>query len=309
MALMSKLPVHRVLSESRVLVSLESRTTILSIVIQHLQRALLSLTIMSSATIPSELASFVISHLLVPDDPIPAGHIQEHERIAMYATVSKAWQTSVERHTFSDLRLTPARIQEFGRIVHGRRQKYVRCIDLDVVLDAYDEAACGRHESNEDQERNNQVFTQTFQRLFKTMSSWENGDATGLEVTLSIKVYSPSDLSRLGQIEARARRKRIGGPKDIFDRRFEKSYLQFICPEKAGDENHLLDSVSAIHEIHIEGGLLRHIWPASCSTIISKAPQLQSFHARLWDDEKTNLELRKWARNGSTACFSNEVRR
>ncbi|KUJ09072.1 uncharacterized protein LY89DRAFT_690614 [Mollisia scopiformis] len=261
---------------------------------------------MSPATLPSEVTSFIISHLLVPDDPQPAGYIQKPTRIAMYATVSKEWQKSVERHTFSNLYLTPTRLQEFGRIVERKRQKYVRRINLDVVLDAYDEVAFGRYESDEDQERNNQVFTRTLQQLFKSLSSWEDDDVADLGVSLSVKVHSPSDLSCLGQMDARARRRRrlIGGPKDLLNRRFDRSYLRFVCSQTAGDINHLLHLVPAISEMDINGSGPRHTWPASCSTIASRTPQLRSLKLRLWDNERNDLELRKGARNE----FANSIK-
>jgi hypothetical protein len=251
-----------------------------------------------SPSIPSEVISCIISYLLVPEDPDPLIYIQEPARIARYATVSKEWQKSVELHTYSKLHLTPTRIEEFGRIVHENRRQYVRHINLDVVLHAYDLVACGRHESNEDQEQNNQVFTETFQELFKIIGSWEESHIAEVGVSLSVKVYSPSDISVLGQMEARARRRKIGGPKDILDRRFHKSYLKFIFPE--GGERHLLDVVPAFNEIAIEGGTSRHIWPASCSFIASKTPRLRSLRLGLWDNEKKDIELRKRARDGMT---------
>ena len=246
----------------------------------------------------SELTSLIISQLVAPNVNNQDSHVYKSEPVSIYAPVSKAWQTSIEHHTFSRLHLTPARISEFERIVQGSRQKYVRHIDLDVELDPYDEAACRRHESDEDQERNNQVFTQTFQNLFKALNSWPEGQVEDLGITLSVKVYSPTDISRLGQSEARARRRHIGGPKDILDRRFERSYVRFTSPEKEANESGLLDSVSALTELHIDAGNLRHVWPASCSTIANKLPRLRSFNASLWDNEKKDLNLRKAARNG-----------
>ncbi|KAH7409547.1 hypothetical protein BKA64DRAFT_665211, partial [Cadophora sp. MPI-SDFR-AT-0126] len=248
-----------------------------------------------SPSMPPEIISCIISYLLVPEVPDPMIYIQEPARIARYATVSKEWQKSVERQTYSTLHLTPTRIEEFGRIVHENRRQYVHHINLDIVLNAYDEVACGRYESDEDQERNNQVFTETFQELFKIIGSWEDSHIADVGVSLSVKVYSPSDISALGQMEARARRRKIGGPKDILDRRFHKSYLKFIFDE-AG-ETHLLDVVPAFKEIAIEGGISRHIWPASCSFIASKTPRLRSLRLGLWDNEKKDIELRKRARD------------
>jgi hypothetical protein len=71
-----------------------------------------------------------------------------------------------------------------------------------------------------------------------------------------------------------------------------------IRSEKEAGDSSLLESVSAITELHIDAGHLRHIWPASCSVIVAKLPRLRSFNASLWDDEKKDLDLRRRDRNG-----------
>jgi hypothetical protein len=245
---------------------------------------------------PSELISLIISYLQVPDAiPTNGYEAPKQVRIATYATVSKEWQKSVERHTFSKLQVTPARIEEFGRAVHGQRLRYLRHIDLVILLDKYSKAVCGRYETDEDRERNNQIFTQTLQKLFRVMSSWERDNVADLGLTLSITAHSPRDLSQMGK---KGRRNWIrGSTKDILNRRFDKSYLQFIFAGNKGDENFLLDSVSAIKNVQI-WCCDRHIWPAACSTIVSRLPQLESLNVSLFDNEKKDLELRKRARNG-----------
>jgi hypothetical protein len=113
---------------------------------------------------------------------------------------------------------------------------------------------------------------------------------------MSVNSYSPSDLSRMSQMDRRARGKRIGGPKDILNRRFERSYLSLVNIGNECGESGLLDSVPVITELHISSS--RHIWPATCSIIFSKPPQLRSLNANLWDNEKKYLNLRRRARNG-----------
>jgi hypothetical protein len=257
---------------------------------------------MSPSDMLSELVTLIISHLITPSETAPAGQLQTPDKVAIYATVSKDWQKCIERHTFSSILLTPARLDEFDQIIRGSRRKYVRLIALDVVLDSYDEEACGRCETEEDQQENNRLFTRTLQRLFLTMSSWEGVQEADLGIYMSVKVYSPSDLSRLGQEEGRARRalkNRIGGANDILDRRFDKSYLRLVNPKNDGKASALPHFVSAITEIDITAGNLRHMCPASCSLILSKLPGLRTFNAYLWDNERKDLDLRKRARHGS----------
>jgi hypothetical protein len=119
---------------------------------------------------PSELVTLIVFHLIAPSEKAPAGQLQTPDKVAIYATVSKDWQKHIERHTFSSILLTPARLDEFDQIIRGPRRKYVRSIALDTVLDFYDEEACGRYETEEDQQKNNRFFTRTLQRLFLTMS-------------------------------------------------------------------------------------------------------------------------------------------
>ncbi|KAE9362878.1 hypothetical protein N431DRAFT_565013 [Stipitochalara longipes BDJ] len=255
---------------------------------------------MSPSDMPSEMVTLIASHLIAASETAPAGQLQTPDKVAIYATVSKDWQKCIEKHTFSSILLTPARLDEFDQIIRGPRRKYVRLIALDVVLDSYDDEACCRYETEEGQQKNNRLFTQTLRRLFLTMSSWEGVQEADLGIYMSVKVYSPSDHSRLGQKEGRARRAlrhRTGAAKDIFDRRFDKSYLRLVNTENDGEASALPHSVSAITGIEITAGYLRHMYPASCSLILSQLPRLRTFRAYLWDDERKDLDLRKRARH------------
>ena len=120
----------------------------------------------------SELTSLIISHLITPSIYNTTTHVYDHSPISTYAAVSKEWQESIERTTFSRIKLTPSRLEYFRRFVCGPRRKYVRYIELNVVLEAYDEEAWGRVESEEEQARNNEIFIRTFQMLFKIMGVW-----------------------------------------------------------------------------------------------------------------------------------------
>ena len=256
---------------------------------------------MSPSDMPSELVTFIVSHLITPSETAPAGQFQTPDKVAIYATVSKDWQKCIERHTFSSIQLTPARLDEFDQLLRGPRRKYVRLIALDVVLDSYNDEACCRYETEEDQQKNNRLFIRTLRHLFLTISSWEGVQEAELGIHMSVEVYSPSDLSRLGQEEGRARRalkNRIGRANDILDGRFDKSYLRLVNPENDGEAFALPHSVSAITEIDITAGYLRHMCPASCSLILSKLSGLRAFNGYLWDNERKDLALRERARHG-----------
>jgi hypothetical protein len=253
---------------------------------------------MSTSRLTTELTSLIISQLIAPEQPTSS--ILDTAPVAKYAVVSKEWQAGIERHTFSNLRLTPSRLTDFRRIVRGVRKGYVCSIDLDVVLPPYGKAEYGKFENDEDQARNNEIFTRTVQSLFNTLQSWTQDEVKSQGIRLSVKFYSPSDLFRLSRDERRARvqERSLGGPKDILDLRYDQSYLRFIPLKTEAGEEILLESVYVITELRVEPGDLRHMWPAACSQIAVKLPRLRSCNAYLWDSENKDLRLRKGARNG-----------
>lgn len=71
--------------------------------------------------------------------------------------------------------MTPARLGDFERIAKSRsRRGNVREIKLDAVLESYGVEAWGEYETEEDQRRNNEVFTRTFLAFFGILSSWSD---------------------------------------------------------------------------------------------------------------------------------------
>ena len=42
--------------------------------------------------------------------------------LATLATVSREWQTVIERHNFARIKLTPSRIADFGSVTHRNRR-------------------------------------------------------------------------------------------------------------------------------------------------------------------------------------------
>lgn len=261
------------------------------------QLEFITLVAMAVISRSPELISLVISHLIVPDG-----------RVSTYATVSREWHDQIERHTFSTLLLTPARLSEFRRIMQRRscRRANVRVIKLDIVLDPYDAEANGKYETSEEQQRNNEVFTQSLQAFFGILSSWSDDGVAGQGILLFLRAYSPGDVSHVGRDEGLARRRRVKsrakGPKDLLDRRFAKSYLRLIALDvETKDQDPLsLPVVSAITQICIIGEEPnRNIWPASGSAIAASLPRLRYVEANFCDCEKKDLELRKRARAGN----------
>ncbi|ETS05678.1 hypothetical protein M419DRAFT_5995 [Trichoderma reesei RUT C-30] len=118
-------------------------------------------------------------------------------RLSCLATVSREWQAEVERYNFGRLRLTPARIVDFGSMAY-RSRALVNHIWFCLELEDYGCSKCAPPSGRtvEDWSHAYAVtdtshcpITSAFEHLFSALSTWEpNGD-----LTLDISVYSPSD--------------------------------------------------------------------------------------------------------------------
>jgi hypothetical protein len=144
---------------------------------------------MPAMSLSPELISLIISHLGVPSIYNRNRLVFGPEATSSYATVSKTWQAEIESHTFSKLRLNFDRLAKFKDSVRGQRRGFVRCVYFDVVLDPYDEKACGKIENSEDQARNNQNFTRDMQTLFDILSSWHSIEVAKSRIALHLLVF------------------------------------------------------------------------------------------------------------------------
>ncbi|RFU75819.1 hypothetical protein TARUN_6420 [Trichoderma arundinaceum] len=110
--------------------------------------------------------------------------------LAGFATVSREWQTIIERHNFSRIKLTPSRLVDFGSVIH-RNRALVRYIWLCLELEEYDCTECAPEDPNMlgFSNTDNTMITTAFQHLFSTLSQWEpNGN-----LLLDISIHSTSD--------------------------------------------------------------------------------------------------------------------
>ncbi|KAK7710642.1 hypothetical protein SLS64_005545 [Diaporthe eres] len=110
--------------------------------------------------------------------------------LASLATVSREWQTTIERHNFARIRLTPSRLRCFGSMTH-RNRALVRYIWVCLELEKYD---CPYFDSHGavmwgHRSMDNIIITTALRDLFSALSAWEpQGD-----LLLDISLYSPSD--------------------------------------------------------------------------------------------------------------------
>jgi hypothetical protein len=106
------------------------------------------------------------------------------------ATVSREWQTIIERHNFARIKLTPSRLADFGSMVY-RNRALVDYIWLCLELNEYECAECEPQdpEAWAVSDADNMLTTKAFEDLFSAIGTWEpNGD-----LLLDISVHSPSD--------------------------------------------------------------------------------------------------------------------
>lgn len=107
--------------------------------------------------------------------------------LAPFVTVSREWQSFIERHVFARIRLTPTRLSEFSSMIH-RNRSLVSYIWFCLEIPSYDCARCAPQDvyewgfSNSD----STLVIKTLQDLFSALSTWEpNG-----HLLLDIDVHS-----------------------------------------------------------------------------------------------------------------------
>jgi len=141
---------------------------------------------LGETVLPQTIVDRIVDHLR-------AGN--EYASLAPYATVSKTWQIAVERHTFRQLYISSARLDDLDTIVYGRRQRTLQVITLHIALASYHRNQRSDAESREDGSATTRIFTSFMQDFFGTLSKWnvENGPPEGIHVEILIE--SPSDES------------------------------------------------------------------------------------------------------------------
>ncbi|KAK4936478.1 hypothetical protein LTR10_022641 [Elasticomyces elasticus] len=140
------------------------------------------------AGLPNEVRMLVLQAL-----------IQDGCALGRLATVSREWQTEIERHNFARIKVTPSRLVDFGSMIH-RNRALVDYIWFCLELDEYDCTKCvparGMFATDEEWEEAFSIsdadgcpITTAFQNLFSILSTWDpNG-----HLVLDISIHSPSD--------------------------------------------------------------------------------------------------------------------
>ncbi|PQE03627.1 Oxoglutarate iron-dependent oxygenase protein [Rutstroemia sp. NJR-2017a BBW] len=118
--------------------------------------------------------------------------LQDGCSLADFATVSREWQTIIELHNFSRIKLRSSRLADFGSMVY-RNRSLVRYIWLCLELQEYDCTECEPQLEDPKllrlSDADNALITTAFQDLFSALSVWEPDGS----LLLDISVFSPSD--------------------------------------------------------------------------------------------------------------------
>lgn len=140
----------------------------------------------SWAALPGEIQLWILKLLL-----------SDGCSLAQLATVSRQWQTVIERHNFQRINLTLWRIPNLGPMTH-RNRALVKYIWLSLELDEYDHSG-ENHNINHLLDNgiddrfgvttDDCIVTTAIHDLFFSLSTWEpQGD-----LKLDISIHSPSD--------------------------------------------------------------------------------------------------------------------
>lgn len=232
-------------------------------------------------------------------------------RLASYATVSRAWQAEVEQQTFRRLYLKPDRVSHAlaqESLLSPDRVGYMRSIHLDVLLASYDDAARQRVESDEDKRRNNETFSITVRRMLRLLGrlygsprqslSGEQRDAG--QLTLFLTARSPSDPRPGNDFVHRRQRTRKGLDKDLLELRYQSSYLKLLPDPDDDKGGTVVQHVNLPFTTFIVHGMppKRFFSPAACCHLASRMPHLKQIKWQLWDNEKKDIALRRRMRDG-----------
>jgi hypothetical protein len=240
---------------------------------------------MSLDALPPELLCR-ISHLI----------LAQQDQVAKYATISRAWQHTIEHHTFSHLTLINDKLNLFKSAVLKSTYEYrrlaVRHVDFSVNLPTYDDHTCGRFERETDRHVNDQVLSKALAELFVALKMLDFGGSPrpiGLHFP---EFYSAMDHDRREQskLEADLSARRRGHRHDLFELRYRDSYLQLLDPEN-------IPQLYNVTSLKIAGNGKRKLAPAIVAGLMSRLPDIVAVDCTFWDNEKRRPDRRRHLRS------------
>ncbi|KAH8667014.1 hypothetical protein BX600DRAFT_436384 [Xylariales sp. PMI_506] len=245
--------------------------------------------------LPPEILEQIIGYLAPDysgwkdDDQLPSCGGREAGSLAPYVTISRQWQSQIERLTFAHVCLTTDRLSngEAKRILTARRIGLIRAIDLHVVIKPHSEQPNRTwYMVGEKQQYRNAAFLETLELLFTLLKPF---DSPGVpKKALSIVAHGPSDSACCpGDSQLSLQ----WDNEDMSAARFHRSYLQLLDNDLPS-----LDMVSTFMIPDPYPGY-ENISPSACCAIAARFPQLRSARWTLYDlyderDSSIRHELR-----------------
>ncbi|PZC88980.1 hypothetical protein A1F95_10613 [Pyrenophora tritici-repentis] len=239
-------------------------------------------------TLPQELINKIVLYLERYPGQEQAPILEQcghHSKLPQYATISSHWKEAVEFVTFHRLHIKSHELSQLEAMVTGNRIKYLTRLSFEIILAEYSEESCGRVESTEEQQCNDEAFTQAIADLFSLVRKWEDaGLVHGLRLQLR-DVCSPTDCRDRNQIDLEMSQRKRGI--DIFEKRWVNSYIHLSRPE-------MIPTLSSIVHFHLQGHVSRKVALVVGPGLAAVLPNLQSFYWEFGevDDKSINVESR-----------------
>jgi hypothetical protein len=240
---------------------------------------------MSMESLPLELWNDIISLF-----------VENQKQIAKYATISRAWQRTIEDLTFSKLSLTNDELHLFESTVlkstYQHRRAAVKRIDYSINLPNYDDHACGRFERQVDRHINNQAFGKAIAKLFVALKTIDAGDGSRPIDLHILHFHAAMDIDHRGGERLRADElaRSIGKRHDLFELRYRDSYLQLLDPES-------LPRLHNVVSLTIDGNTARKLAPATIVGLMSRLPNVATVNSTFWDRERRRPDQRRQLRS------------
>ncbi|KAM5341956.1 hypothetical protein ACJ41O_014987 [Fusarium nematophilum] len=136
--------------------------------------------------LPYALVSLIVSCLL-EDDEGTRKPWSKPPPIAQYASISRAWQDAVERHTFSHVKVKSDDFSRFeAAFRHAHRRQAVSSINYEIVLPAYSQGRCWKFERPREHAENKAAFSRAVHAFFSSLHAWQEEEAiSGASVSVS----------------------------------------------------------------------------------------------------------------------------
>ncbi len=263
--------------------------------------------------LPAELIDHIISYLVAERRGRDDGRIANTGccgTLAQYATVSLAWQQRVEIATFGRIILTPARLASplvAQALTPDRLRRFVRVIDIDVLLPPYAVEARGQRETEAERAINDYFFTDTVTKVFALLAAatTDTHDRPHIRLILCARCLTDAEGLETGE----QRWPGYGDPDDISSFRHERSYLSlrptvsYRWKSVIQDDAEFLPKLPCVQEFGVRTS--RHIDPRTLCLLASRMPALETVHWHISDHEKRDVAVRKRLRADFALALEN----